>query len=62
MVALLAADESGQSRESTTADVADLAPYRRAFTGINADPAQPLGIANEAPGRPMRPVLDREGR
>jgi GNAT superfamily N-acetyltransferase len=45
LVALLAADPLGRSRE---ADGEDLAPYRRAFEAIDADPAHLLVVATDA--------------
>lgn len=48
IVALLADDSWGSARERVTGS-ADLAPYRRAFAGIDADPAQLLLVVNRRP-------------
>lgn len=49
IVGLLADDELGRSRESDGA-AADLAPYVRAFTAIDADPAHLLVVAHDDTG------------
>lgn len=45
IIALIAADQIGATR-----DGGDLAPYRRAFAAIDADPAQLLAVVTDAAG------------
>jgi hypothetical protein len=45
VVALLADDQLGATREGQPADAAALAPYRAAFAAIDADPAHLLVVA-----------------
>jgi GNAT superfamily N-acetyltransferase len=56
IVALLAADQLGAARDAGAED--DLAPYRRAFAAIDADPAQLLVVATEfGATQPAGPVV-----